>query len=190
MIHSERADVIERVRQLDHTVLSPVVRGVLNDDSASPKPGWTAKPIGGSVGVGTLGIFHVSGEATTRSGISAWSVVAKVMDLDAAHSGGHFLHVSPTREVLAYTSGLVDSITATSAVDLGFRAAKHYGVVEVDGLGSILWVEDLSKTPPPPWDDETFSEIARQIGRFNANWELNPPNWQPWFVEDILTVSM
>lgn len=184
-------DVLERVRQLDNATLEPVVRGVLGDDSASPKPGWVAKPIGGSVGLGTLGIFHISGEATTNSGITVWSVVAKVMDLEAVSTQqAAFLHISPTREVLAYESGLFESISSESSFDIGFRAAKHYGVTEIADLGSILWVEDLSMAPPPPWEDEIYPEIARQIGRFNANWDLNPPDRQPWFVEDILTVRL
>jgi hypothetical protein len=189
MSQNEQPDVLDRFRDLGQAVLQPVIRGVLNDDSASPDPAWTAKPIGGSVGVGTLGIFHVSGEATTSSGISEWSVVAKVMDLEAVSKHGAFMHVSPTRETLAYESGLLESISSESPFDIGFRAAKHYGVTEIADLGSILWVEDLSKAPPPPWNDEAYPQITRQIGRFNANWELNPPDRQPWFGENILTVQ-
>jgi hypothetical protein len=191
LTQSEQTDVLTRVKQLGQSDLLPLVRGILDDDSASPKPGWTAKPIGGSVGLGTLGIFHISGEATTNSDIAEWSVVAKVMDLEAvSNQQAAFLHISPTREVLAYESGLVESITSESSANIGFRAAKHYGVTEIADLGSILWVEDLSKAPPPPWGDEIYTEIARQIGRFNANWELNPPDRQSWFVEDILTVRL
>ena len=76
-------DVIDSVRQLNQDVLAPVVRGVLKDDSACPNLGWNVKPIGGSVGVGTLGIFRVAGEATTNLGQAVWSVVAKVMDVEA-----------------------------------------------------------------------------------------------------------
>lgn len=177
-------DVIDRVRLLDQAVLFPVVRGVLNDESATPISGWTIETIGGSVGPGTLGIFRIAGEANTDRGPRPWSVVAKVLDLDATSE--MFAKVSPVREINAYESGLLTTISSTTTPENSFRAAKHYGVKEIDDLGSILWVEDLSAAPPLPWDDDTYLEIARQIGHFNANWELNPPEKQPWFLSDLL----
>ena len=152
-------DVIDRVNFLDRAVLAPVVRGVLNDESACPIQGWTAQPIGGSIGVGTLGIFKLIGEATTSAGISKWSVVAKVMDLDASAEG--LAHTSPLREVRAYESGILAAICSATKPENSFRAANHYGVTEIDDLGSILWVEDPSAALPSPWEDDTYLEITR-----------------------------
>ena len=181
-------DVLDRVRQLDNTTLEPVVRGVLGDDSASQKSGWTANPIGGSVGAGTLGIFHVSGEATTSSGIAQWSVVAKVMDIDAEPN--RVSHGTPHREVQVYESGVLDSIDTSKAPGATFRGATHFGLTRIDGLGSVLWVEDLSAAPPPPWDDDTYLEIARHIGHFNAGWEQNPPAKSSWYMEDAFVARV
>lgn len=167
MIHKERADVIERVRQLDQTVLLPVVREVMKDDSVNHVPGWTAAPIGTSIGVGTLGIFKVSGEVATGTGKKRWSVVAKAMDLAA--TSDHAAHTSPDREIIAYESGLLAQIGSTTANGRQLRAAKHYGIHEMTDMGTILWVEDLSAAPPIPWDDETLLEIVRQVGQFNGH---------------------
>ena len=178
-------DVLDRVRQLDNATLQPVVRRVLGDDSASPKPGWTAKPIGGSVGAGTLGIFHISGDATTNSGIASWTVVAKVMDIDAEPNSVSL--GTPHREVQVYESGVLDSIDTSKAPGATFRGANHFGLTKIDGLGSVLWVEDLSAAQPPPWDDNTYLEIARHIGHFNAGWEQNPPAKSSWYLGDAFT---
>lgn len=184
MIHKERADVIERVKQLDQAVLLPVVREVLSDDSVSHVPHWTTAPIGTSIGTGTLGIFKVSGEVETDSGKKRWSAVAKVMDLGA--TSDHAAHQSPDREITAYESGLLAQIGSQTSDSQQLRAAKHYGTHILTNMGTILWVEDLSGAPPIPWDDETFLEIARQVGRFNGYWELNPPERQPWFLDDFM----
>ncbi len=178
-------EVIDHVKHLDHGVLIPIVRGLLNDESASPKSGWTAKPIGRSVGPGTLGIFQMTGEANTDGGPCPWSVVAKVMELGAKSE--MFAHTTPDQEVQAYEHGLLAAISAAIPFDRSFRAAKHYGISEVAGLGTILWVEDLSAAPPPPWDDATYVEVGRHIGHFNANWELNKPERQKWFLDDGFT---
>jgi hypothetical protein len=184
-------DVLDRVRQLDNATLEPVVRGILGDDSASPMPGWVAKPIGGSFGPGTLGIFHVSGTASIASGVSVasggsgtseWSVVAKVMDLDATSQ--MFAHSSPAREIKAYESGLLNSIGSAIPVKPSLRGAQHFGVNEIAGLGTILWVEDLSAAIQAPWEDAVYLEVGRQLGHFNAVWELNPPKKQEWFLAD------
>ena len=117
-------DVGKYLKQLNQDVLAPVVRGVLNDDSAYPTLRWKVEPIGRSIGVGTLGIFRVTGEATTNSGPGLWSAVAKVMDTDAT---SNLFQNSPVREVRAYESGLLGSFGSISAVDIGLRAAEHYG---------------------------------------------------------------
>lgn len=187
MIQKERADVIQSVKQLDQAVLLPVVRKVLSDDSAIPTSGWTARPIGGSVGVGTLGIFKLSGEAKTASERKSWSVIAKVMDLSATSE--HIANASPMREIHAYECGLLNQIGPPNSDGSGVRAAKHYGTHEIADLGKVLWVEDLSEAPPPPWDDATYLEIVRQIGRFNADWEINPPTEPSWFLEDLRAIN-
>ena len=166
-------DVLVRVQQLYETTLESVVRGVLGDDSESPNPGWSAKPIGGSFGVGTLGIFHIVGSAITGSGASEWSVVAKVMDIDATSE--MFAHSSPEREIKAYESGLLSSIGSAIPISPSLRAADHYGLSDVAGLGIILWVEDLSTAIQPPWEDSMYLDVARHLGHFNGVWELNPP---------------
>lgn len=178
-------NLIERVVGLERDVLTPVVRGVLNDDSASPVPGWSAKPIGKSFGAGTLGIFLVTGEAASAGGTKAWSVVAKVMELVLKDSYDlNSRYNSPDAEISAYESGLLSSIGSEISSDQTFRAARHFGTSNVDGLGTILWIEDLSAAPSPPWDDKTCAEVGRHMGHFNAYWELSKPEPQPWFMSD------
>ncbi len=175
--------LIDQVEGLDREVLVSVVQGVLDDDSASIEPGWSAKPIGASFGAGTLGIFRVAGEVTSIEGAQSWSVVAKVMDLEGS-SNFNAAYNSPNSEINAYESGLLSTIGADILPDQTFRAARHFGTSNVDGLGTVLWLEDLGRAPSPPWDDETYVEVGRHIGHFNANWELNKPERQPWFLSD------
>ena len=163
-------------------MLDPVVRGVLNDAAAATEPGWSAKPIGASFGTGTLGIFLLSGEAHSASGKRAWSVVAKVMDL--AGTSWPSAYMSPLSEIRAYESGLLSAIGAEVGSGQTLRAARHFGTSTVEGLGTILWIEDLSAAAPPPWDDQSYAEVGKHLGHFNANWELNKPSRQSWFLDD------
>ncbi|MBT5319789.1 MAG: hypothetical protein HOL45_07775 [Chloroflexi bacterium] len=177
--------LIEQVAGLGQDVLTPVIRGVLGDDSASPALGWSVNPIGKSFGAGTLGIFHVSGDATSADGSKSWSVVAKVMDLDPNDSSNlNSAYNGPDAEIRAYESGLLSTIGSQISSDQTFRAARHFGTSSVDGLGTILWIEDLSAAPSPPWDDKTCAEVGRHMGHFNAYWELNKPEPQSWFMSD------
>ena len=178
-------NLIEQIEALDRDVLDPVVRGVLNDDSTSIEPGWSAQPIGKSFGAGTLGIFLVTGNATSADTTKAWSVVAKVMDLEPDDSPNlNSAYNGPDAEIRAYESGLLLAIGSQISSDQTFRAARHFGTSTVDDLGTILWIEDLSAAPSPPWDDKTCAEVGRHMGHFNAYWELNKPEPQSWFMSD------
>lgn len=175
-----------RAKQLiesgDRSEMSKVVRKFLGASNAGIIGNWTATPVGKSVGTGTLGICIVRGDAETSDGQHNWSVVGKVMDLSATSE--MFAFSSPAREVNVYTSGMLDTLTGTSAPKSRFRSAAYYGLTELTDNLVILWVEDLSHLPDPPWEDDVFATVARHMGHFNGTWLLNPPEHQSWFHED------
>ena len=98
-----------------------------------------------------------------------------------------FAHSSPEREIQAYENGLLSDIGGAIPMSPSLRAAEHYGLSEVAGLGTILWVEDLSTATMPPWEDSMYLQVARHLGHFNGTWELNPPQRQDWFLADGFT---
>jgi hypothetical protein len=116
----------------------------------------------------TIGIVKVSGTAVSvRHGSHhSWSTVVKIIDQsvptnDAANWG------FPENEAKVYELGLL----ADDGVPL--RPAKCYlAQRDSDGL-HILWLEDLSGAPQPPWTLEQFVSTANHLGQFNGYHSVN-----------------
>lgn len=141
-----------------------VARGVLGDSSATPLGDLTFSAIDTPHNDDrTIGIVKVSGTAVTGdNGIhQKWSSVVKIIDQsvptnDAANWG------FPENEVKVYELGLL----ADDAVQL--RPAKCY-LAHRDSEGRyVLWLEDLSGAPQPPWRLDQFISTANHLGQFNG----------------------
>ena len=129
------------------------------------------RPIGKkSAGGGTLGIFHVAGEAEKDGRQLPWSVVVKAI-------GGNegFTNSPPDeleREIEVYRSGVFLESRG------GFRAARCYLVQEIDDNSTWLWLEDLTEALHAPWPGEQYPVSAQHLGAFNAAWiGQSLPDW-------------
>ena len=70
----------------------------------------------------------------------------------------------------------------------GVRAARYYALHKRNGL-QLLWLEDLSDAPQPPWIRQHFIDTARHLGQFNAHWpEQALPQWE-WLNRDGFRTS-
>jgi hypothetical protein len=177
--HRDADRAINIIRSVDRTEMTNVVRKAVNDPSARVIGDLSTRPVGISVGVGTLGIIITSGAATISSGQTGWSVVGKVIDF--TDSSELFASTSPSREVNAYRSGLLESLHGDHVPNSRFRAARCYGLTDFDEQTCILWLEDMSGAPQAPWYDELFAPVARHMGHFAGTWIADPPERREWF---------
>jgi hypothetical protein len=147
-----------------------VARGVLDDDSATliGAPNF-AEITTSHNDQGTIGILKVSGDARVNSGTEPWSSVVKIIDLSVVvKSTGASAWVSPEIELLVYENGLFNGESSP------LRSAKCYLSDSAHNRLIILWLEDLSNAPQPPWALEHFVSAANHLGKFNGDLAANP----------------
>lgn len=149
--------------------LKPIVGQILGT-TANPIGRLSAQKVGHSLGQTTVGIYRIVGNATTSTGEQLWSAVVKVLGQPAVSIPGMFL--DSQREIEVYRSGVFSSICG------GIRAAQCYAIQEKDGL-QLMWLEDLSHAPQPPWSSEQYIETAYHLGQFNGYWPSESlPDWR------------
>ncbi len=144
--------------------LTMVARGVLNDDSVTLVGDLAFSDIDTPHNDDrTIGIVKVSGTAVSvrHGGHHNWSSVVKIIDQsvptnDAASWG------FPENEAKVYELGLF----ADDGTQL--RPAKCYLAQSIDDGLNMLWLEDLSNAPQPPWTLEQFINTANHLGQFNG----------------------
>lgn len=140
--------------------LTPIVRGVVGDQSAVVRDRWSADPMeASSIGSGTVGFVKVAGLAQVRGEDKSWSIVIKALDTKVS---GDF--TSPQREVDAFRSGFFESLNG------GLRAVPCHGITSTSEGLTLLWLSDLSGSTKPPWTKEEFITAARHVGHFNGSW--------------------
>ncbi len=121
----------------------------------------SATQIGRSAGTATAGIFRVTGRVRIDYNEHAWSAVVKALGESEFYREG--VEADPFREVEVYRSELFADICG------GVRAARCFAIQRLQDL-ELLWLEDLSEAPQPPWSSEQLIESARHFGQFNAYW--------------------
>jgi len=146
---TENKNVPSEVAFLDAGTLAPIVGCALGRDRVGLGPWeWTRlhERNGG-------GVFRVSG-METESG-RAWSLVLKVIPTDGDPSAVTY----PTREPLAYASGLLDALPG------GLAAPHCYRIDErIDGR-VFLWLEDGADATPGSWPLARYEIAARHLVR-------------------------
>lgn len=148
---------------LDHAALSGPVRVALGGENLDIID-WQVLSIHRPVGVGTGGVYRVSGSSRDRSRSVNWSLILKVVQ--AAESSVTGSNESPTsagywrRELMMYRSGLLDRIS-------GVRAPRCYGIVESE-RAAWLWLEDVADANGSRWPMERFGTVAHRLGEFNG----------------------
>jgi hypothetical protein len=145
--------------------LTLVARNVIDDDSAT----LAGDPVFAEITTKhndqrTIGIVKVSGSAVSvRHGSHHnWSSVVKIIDQSVPTTGDTGAWCFPENEVKVYEQGLLNDD------EVQLRPAKCYLAEQnSDGL-HILWLEDLSDVPQPPWTLDHFISAAKHLGQFNG----------------------
>lgn len=146
----------------------PVVRQVLGGTPVPHAP-IALKKIGRGAGVATAGIYQVTGLISIAAGEQPWSAVVKVLGRPEHPRAG--ITDGSRNEAEIYRSRAFANRCG------GIRAAHCYTIQDHDEL-QLLWLEDLSGAPQPPWQIAHFIETARHLGQFNAHWpESTLPDW-------------
>ena len=109
----------------------------------------------------TIGIVKVEGRAATNSGGRDWSTVVKAIDPSLA-SGDAARWSFVENEQKVYELGLF------AEDGLPLRPAKCHLVQTTEEGIVLLWIEDLSFAPQPPWTLEHFISAANHLGHFNG----------------------
>ena len=111
----------------------------------------------------TIGIVKVSGTAVAgdNGGHHEWSSVVQIID-QSVPTKIATVWLFPENEVKVYEQGLlIDD-------EVQLRPTRCYLAQEnSDGL-HILWLEDLSDAPQPPWTPDHFINAANHLGQFNG----------------------
>lgn len=158
--------------------LVQVVQAATRGRSTRPGPYQTANlyaPVASASG----GIWRLSGHD--------WSVVLKLVRHSAEGntmwlSGQDVAHwYYWRREVLAYTTGLLDVLTGE------LRAPTCYLAAEDEGGLVRLWLEDVKGLPGHEWPLERYRLASRHLGRAQGAFAVSgAPRAEPWLSRDWL----
>jgi hypothetical protein len=171
-------DLATQIANLSEDDLRPVISGVLGRNAAPTGP-LAVQKIGASGGHATAGIFHVAGQAQTATDATAWSAVVKALGVPENPSPG--IEYDALREVEVYRSQAFAKLCG------GVRAPRCYAIQEQEGV-QLLWLEDLTSAPQPPWSAQHFLATARHLGQFNAHWPAHAlPTWDWLYSHDLRT---
>lgn len=146
-----------------------IARGVVGDDSAT----LVGTPIFDEITTShndqrTIGIVKVSGTAVSvRHGSHHnWSSVVKIIDqsipANVAATWGF-----PENEQKIYEMALFTDD------GLPLRPARCYLSQTIEENIVLLWLEDLTNTPQPPWTLQHFINAANHLGQFNGYHSVN-----------------
>ena len=162
------SDVAAQITSQSQPDLKPIVGQILADEVISIGE-VTATKIGRSAGTATAGVFRVTGQASTQNEDTEWSAVVKA--LGEPEIKREYREEDPLRELEVYRSGVFAEGCG------GVRSARCYAIQTRDDL-QLLWLEDLSDAPQPPWEADHFLNTARHLGQFNGHWpEQALPQW-------------
>jgi hypothetical protein len=153
---------------IDSESLTGAVRSLLGDPAAVVL-GWSGRSIYDPVNLVTLGVYRVAGRARAGSVVSGtggeWSVILKITQ---SPDGLPDEKVGAAREILAYRSGLLDTLT-------GVRAPRCYGITpHRDGYVNV-WLEDLGDRSKDGWQMADYVTAARDLGRLAAPYLTGRP---------------
>jgi hypothetical protein len=111
----------------------------------------------------TIGIVKVSGTAVSaRNGCHhKWGSVVKIID-QSVPTNDDAAWGFPENEVKVYEQGLLNDD------EVQLRPAKCYLAQKNSGGLHVLWLEDLSAAPQPPWTLDHFISTASHLGQFNG----------------------
>lgn len=169
-----------RLKAVDQTILTPLVRQALEDDTVEVVD-WDYKPIQGGISaeIGwSYGIYRFSGFAQAQNKTVTWSLVLKATGASTAASraaDGELQRQQPSdhsywkREVLVFQSGLLDELSGDLVVP------RCFGVDEYPGQEFWIWLEDIPQEESSSWSLERYGLAARHLGQFNGAYFVGQP---------------
>lgn len=162
-------DTLAQLQAIDQATLIPLVHQLLG--STSPRlVDWQVEHHGAGA---SRSVYRVAGHADVQGTTVPWSLILKVAHVDGRvnPSGASYWK----REILAYQSGLLADLPA------GLAAPHCFGVVEHQGGGGWLWLEEITDAAADRWSRERFTVVARHLGTFAAAYLTGRPlPFYPW----------
>ena len=158
----------QRAAAVGSETLTPVVRRALGSESAEVGE-WRYAPL---PYVNTLGddrgLYRFSGTARDAGEAKPWSAVLKLVRPYPQSSSKPAHPAYWKREVLAFSSGLLNELP-------GLQAPRCYSLSEdADGTFS-LWLEELSDIYHGRWPLERYGLAARHLGQFGGAFLTDRP---------------
>lgn len=159
-------------RELDASVLEPVVRNVLRRPGATVSA-FDIRPIEYSnVDPDRRLLMRVTGEAVDAGGAAAWSVVLKAFrrPSDAGATVDEPTHYDYwAREPEFFASGLWTDIGP------GLRSVRCHGIDRRAPDEVWIWLEALAESNPGHWPSDAFERAAEDLGRFAGSYVAGRP---------------
>jgi hypothetical protein len=159
-----------RLKAIDRSILTPLVRRLLQDETAEILD-WSCRPLGGglTVALGVAGVYRFSGAARVESRVVSWSLVLKIVraseQMGSDPSEWHYWK----REALAYRAGLLERIPGMLAAPRCFEVTEH--AADEDWI----WLEDIAEDDSSAWSLERYGLAARHLGQFNGAYLAGRP---------------
>jgi hypothetical protein len=139
--------------------LSPIVRAIAGGELEGA---WETKAIGNGIGLGTIGIFRLSGRSRQASGSAEpWTAILKIVDVEKEHTGLREYELAQSSDFQSIIEGL--------------RPAKCFGTQERSDAERWIWTEDLAGGVQPPWTLDQYLYVARDVGVFHGRSLLEMP---------------
>ncbi|HEU5101274.1 MAG TPA: hypothetical protein VFU22_19760, partial [Roseiflexaceae bacterium] len=140
---------------------------------------WNVEAVNHGMGSATSGMYRFTGESLVDSHPTPWSIMLKVMRLDASSNNPATRDVSHPlyweREALVYQSDLLRELPG------GITAPRCLAVMRRPDDTLWLWLEEARDRYGPQWPLEQFASAARCLGRFNgaylAGWPIPADPW-------------
>jgi hypothetical protein len=171
------------LQSIDASTLTPIVRQSLRRETFNILD-WRVSQLGGGAGNPvSVGLYRFEGTGQDQDERIAWSVILKIIQSPAnagwvnMGEGDDQTHWNYwKREPLIYQSGLLETLPK------GMAAPRCFGVVELPGNVSWLWLEDVSDSREGNWSLDRYALTARHLGQLNGIYLYERPLPPfPWF---------
>jgi hypothetical protein len=166
----------QRVRDIDGKILTPIVRAVVDDRSATLTD-WSYEPIYGGVGGGYGGttLYRFSGRAQVDQETIAWSVVLKILAERRDEPATAVAYWR--REVEFYRSSIPTRLHRDRS---RLVPARLYEFTEFPGESVWLWLEDVSDEFDGDWSLSQYGRTATHLGEFGGYFLTHDLLTTPW----------
>lgn len=159
-------DTLEkRIESVGEAVLTPLLRQLLEDETASVVD-WLYQPVDG--GFSGSAVYRFEGHAHTKNENKSWSLILKVLSpANRGQKPEDFEYWK--REALVYQSDLLVDLPAQ------LIAPRCYSIVEYPEEECWLWLEDMGTPEGEAWSLEQYGMAARHLGQFNGAYLVGRP---------------